>query len=75
MKPILIVGIAMIVMGAAVLGYSHFNYTTTEEVLRIGPITARAERSHTVSVPPIVGWLMLGGGACALAFGFLSKKS
>lgn len=75
MKTILIFGVALIVIGAAVLGYDHYSYTTKENVLQIGPITATAETTHTVSLPPILGWLLIGGGACALAFAALSKKN
>ena len=74
MKATLILGIALIVMGAAVLGYDHYSYTTTEQVLQIGPLTANAERTHTVSLPPILGWLLIGGGACALIYGAWSRK-
>ena len=42
MKSTLITGIALIVIGAAVLGYDHYTYTTTEKILQIGPITATA---------------------------------
>jgi len=75
MKIIVILGIALIVIGAAVLGYDHYTYTTTEQILKIGPITATAERTHTVALSPIIGWLLIGGGACALAFGALSKRN
>ena len=75
MKTTLILGIALIVIGAAVLGYDHYSYTTQENILQIGPITATAERTHTVSLPPIIGWLLIGGGACVLAFAVLSKKN
>lgn len=74
MKAMLITGVALIVMGAAVLGYDHYSYTTTENILQIGPITATAERTHTVSIPPLVGWLLIGGGACVIAYAVLSKK-
>ena len=73
MKPILIAGIAMLVIGAAILGYNHFSYTTTEEVLKIGPLTATAEKTHTVSLPPIIGWLLVAGGFGAIAFGALKR--
>ena len=73
MKPISIVGIAMLIIGAALLGYTHFSYTTTEEVLKIGPLTATAEKTHTVPLPPIIGWLLVAGGIGAIAFGALKK--
>lgn len=74
MKPILIIGIAMIVFGAVALGY-NYTYTTSETVLQVGPLKAVAEESHTVAVPAIVGWLLVAGGICVAAFGALSKKS
>lgn len=73
MKSILFAGIALIIGGAALLGYDHYTYTTQEKVLQIGPITASAEREHTLSFPPILGWLMIAGGACVLILG-LSRK-
>ena len=74
MKATLITGIVLIVMGAAILGFDHYSYTTTDKILQIGPLTATAQRTHTVSLPPILGWLLIGGGACALAFGLWSRK-
>ena len=74
MKTLNIVAIVLLLAGAAVLGYNRFSYTTTEEVLKIGPITANAERTHTVSVPPLLGWLLLGGGVAVLAYAMMSRK-
>ena len=71
MKPILFIGVALIISGAAILGYGH--YTTRETVLQIGPLKATAEREHPI--PPILGWILVGGGLCAVAFGALSKKN
>lgn len=73
MKTSLILGITLIVIGAAVLGYDHYSYTTTEKILQIGPLTATAEKTHTVPLPPILGWLLIGGGVCTLVFGLRSK--
>ena len=75
MKPILLVGVALIISGAAVLGYGYYSYTERETVLQIGPLKATAEREKTVSIPPIIGWILIGGGICALAFGAISKKN
>ncbi len=74
MKSTLIAGIVMIVMGAVALGY-NYTYTTKETVLQIGPITAVAEKEHTVVVPAILGWLLLVGGIGVVAFAALTKKN
>jgi len=75
MKASLIIGIALLVLGAAVIVYQQFSYTTTETVLQVGPVTATAERSHDVALPPLLGWILIGGGAAVLAFAALSKKN
>ena len=74
MKMTLLTGIALIVLGAAVLGYDHYSYTTREQVLQIGPITATADTTHTVSLPPIFGWLLVGGGICVFVIALMKKN-
>ncbi len=69
MKPIQIAGLVFIALGAAVLGYELFSYTTTESVLQIGSITATAERTHTVFLSPLVV-----AGGCALAYAAITGK-
>lgn len=73
MKGILIFGIALIILGAAVLGYGSINYTTKEKVLDIGPITATADRTNSVPLPPILGWALIASGAGVLVFGATRK--
>ena len=70
-KPIL--GIFLILIGAAILAYGQFSYRTTETVLDVGPIKATAEKTKTVPVPPILGWALIGAGACVLIFPARSK--
>jgi hypothetical protein len=74
MKSMLVAGVAMIVLGAAVLGYDHYSYTTTETVLQIGTLKATAEETHTIALPAVLGWLLIAGGACVLGFAALSKN-
>ena len=64
----------MIVLGGIALGY-NYTYTTKETVLQVGPLKAVAEESHTVAVPAILGWVLVVGGICVVAFGALSRKS
>lgn len=74
MKNIFILAITMMVLGVAVLGYDHYSYTTTEQILQIGPITASAEKTHTVWLSPFLGWLLIGGGLFVLALTKLYGK-
>ena len=73
MKNTFILGIALIVLGAAILAYQQFSYRTRETVLEIGPIKATAEKTHTVPMPPILGWALIGGGAVVLVFSARAK--
>lgn len=74
MRSALIVGILLVALGSALLGYQQYTYTTREQVLQIGPVTATAERSHTVSFPPVLGWLLVGGGVCLVVFAVIRRN-
>ena len=69
MKPIIWVGILLIVLGGLALAYQGFNYTHQEKVLDVGPIHATAEKHDRVSIPPILGGLALVGGIVLLVVG------
>jgi hypothetical protein len=69
MKNSLAVGVVLIVLGAAVLGWRQFSYTTTEQVFQIGPIVATAEKEHTINFPAILGWLLVAGGVGVILVG------
>lgn len=73
MKPIIWVGILLIVLGGLALAYQGFSYTRQEKVLDLGPIHATAEEREHVSIPPILGGLALVGGIALLVVG--GKKS
>ncbi len=73
MKRTIILGVALIIVGAAVLGYGRFTYKTQKTVLQVGPIKATAERTKSVPLPPIIGWALAGSAVCVLVFG--SRRS
>jgi hypothetical protein len=73
MKPITVIGIALLVLGALALAYQGINYTRTEKVLDIGPIHATAERHERIPLPPIIGGLALVGGIALLVMGARQK--
>jgi hypothetical protein len=74
MKGTLLLGLALVLIGAATLLYGHFSYRTRETVVKLGPLEATAERTKTVPLPPILGWGMIGAGACVLVFSSKSKS-
>jgi uncharacterized membrane protein len=69
MKPIVLVGILLIVLGGLALAYQGFTYTHKEKVLDLGPIHATREEHEQVSIPPILGGLALVGGIALLVVG------
>ncbi len=68
-----ILGIILILIGAAILAYGHFSYQSRETVLEVGPIKTTADKTHNVPIPPILGWALIGGGAAVLIFSGRSK--
>jgi len=73
MKPTLLIGILLIVLGGLALAYQGFTYTHREKVLDVGPIHATADKQDHVSIPPILGGLALVGGIALVFVG--AKKS
>jgi hypothetical protein len=67
MKTATVVGILLVVLGLAALGYQRFSYTTKEKVLDVGPIEATKETTRTVPLPPVVGAIALLGGVGLIA--------
>lgn len=68
-----ILGFVLILIGAGILIYQQFSYRTRETVVDIGPIKATAERTKTVDLPPILGWVLVASGALVLVVGARSK--
>ena len=74
MKPIILVGILLVVLGALALAYQGISYTRQEKVLDIGPIHATTETHERIPLPPILGGLMLIGGIVLLITGARQKS-
>jgi hypothetical protein len=69
MRPRLIIGVILIVLGVVALAVGGINYTTKEKVLEIGPLKAEAEKEHTIPLPPVLGAIALVGGIVLVAVG------
>ena len=67
MKPAVIVGTLLIVLGVVGLALGGFSFTRKEKVLDIGPIEASADKKESVPVPPLLGALAIVGGVVLVA--------
>jgi uncharacterized membrane protein len=68
-KPILTVGVLLIVLGVVALAYQGFTYKTRETVLDIGPLHATAEKQHNVPLPPVLGIVAVVAGVVMVIAG------
>jgi uncharacterized membrane protein len=73
MKPIFIVGIVLVVLGALALAYQGFSYTRREHVVDVGPMHITTDTQDRIPIPPIFGGLALVGGIALMIVG--GKKS
>jgi hypothetical protein len=70
MKPVVIAGILLIMLGIISLSYNRITYTKEEKIAEIGPFTATAEREKSIPLPPVLGGLALVAGAGMIAVGY-----
>ena len=61
MKPTIMAGILLIVLGVCALAFQGINYTKEKKVLDVGPIEATTKTHERVPIPPLVGALALVG--------------
>jgi uncharacterized membrane protein YidH (DUF202 family) len=69
MKPIMLVGLILIVFGVAALAYGGITYSTREKIIDFGPIKASVEKEKTMPISPIVGGVALACGAGLIILG------
>ena len=69
MKPVMLVGIALIILGVLALAYQGITYTTREKVIDVGPLQASVDKKKSVPLPPIVGAAALAGGVVLVIVG------
>jgi hypothetical protein len=62
MKPLMILGIVLIILGAIGLVIQGITYTTREKVVDVAGIQISAETQKTVPVPLIAGGVALVAG-------------
>ena len=69
MRPIMLLGALLIVVGIIAFTYQGITYTTREPVVDIGAMHITTEKKTTIPLTPIVGVLALVGGGLILVMG------
>lgn len=72
MKPLMIAGIVVALLGAFIL-VEGINYGSERSVLTVGDVSVAAEGQR--SVPPWVGWVAVVGGVALLGAGFSQRRA
>jgi hypothetical protein len=66
MRPLAILGIVLIVLGAVALAYQGITYTTNEKVVDLGPLKVEAKKEKTIPLPPVLGGVAIVVGLVLL---------
>jgi uncharacterized membrane protein len=70
MKPMVLVGILLILLGIVALSYNQITYTTEEKIAEIGPLKATAEKEKSIPLPPLLGGAAVLAGIGLIAVGY-----
>jgi uncharacterized membrane protein len=71
MKPAMIIGLILIVLGIVAFAYKGITYTTREKIIDIGSIEASVDTKETIPLSPILGGVSIAGG---IALVFIGRK-
>ena len=72
MKPIMLVGVLLIVAGIVGLGVANISFTEQKTVLDAGPIKITTAEQHTIPVPTIAG---IAAIVIGLGMVFMGRKA
>jgi hypothetical protein len=74
MKPLMLVGLILAILGALMLAYQGVTYFTTEKVVDVGPVEVTAQKENYLPLPPILGGVALGVGVLLLVVGATRRQ-
>ena len=69
----LVLGVILVVLGAAALIWQKISYTEREMLIDVGPVKVTADQRKDVPLSPILGGLALAAGAVLIVVG--ARKS
>ena len=74
MKPTMLIGIVLVVLGVLILAYHGITLTVHEKVIDIGPLQATFASRKNIPLSPVVGGVMLAGGIVLIIVGAKKRR-
>src|SRR3954447_6234400 len=75
MRPLLVIGVLLILFGIAALAFQGVTFFTTERVVDAGPFAIDVHKPHTIVFHPVVGLAALAGGTIMVVAGSRALKT
>lgn len=75
MRPLVVIGLILVVFGIVALAVPSFTFFTTERVADAGFFTIDMSRPHTIVFNPIVGGVALVAGMVLVLVGLRSSTA
>jgi hypothetical protein len=75
MRPLVLIGLILVVLGIVALAIPSFTFFTTERVADAGFLKIDMSRPHTIVINPIVGGIALAAGIVLVIVGRRSTAS
>lgn len=69
-----ILGLILIILGALAIAYKEISFTRDEEILKVGPIQATAQKKETIPIPPWAAAIGIGAGVLLVVVGGPRKR-
>ena len=75
MRPLVVIGLILVVLGIVALAVPSFTFFTTERVADVGFFKIDISRPHTIVFNPIVGGVALAAGIVLVIVGLRSGSA
>ncbi len=72
MKPMVLVGVALIALGVVGLAVDNISFTEKKTVIDVGPLKVTADQQRTIPIPTIAGVIAVVLGAGLI---FMGRKA
>lgn len=69
MKPLVLLGVFLVLAGIAVFVWPVVSYTDRDTVLDAGPLQVQTENEEHIAIPPIAGGAAIVAGIALVAVG------